>query len=271
MSLENDLRVFRASVKDMRDRITSIEKGTTETRPAPRFLSSQAWPWYSLRPYLCGGWVDAFSDSPYRYDAITAGVNPHDQAGFFDTGQALLFTGGIYWDPESWWAAPLYNSAAVANPLLQGHPEVYKDASQIIGLCDGLGNGVGSTFANDDLGYPLPYVPAERGSSSMILHTGSSYHFGTAERWTDGAHLDITPTYRTSGPNGIIWSFNSIVGGSGYGVVDPNGFTHHGAPAGSCFFNLDGCILRYTAALPVPTGYPTNPRTQDAFFGVSYA
>jgi hypothetical protein len=233
------------------------------TRIPPR----QEWPWYSLRPYLCGGWIDAFSDNPYRQFAVADGEDPGDKAGFYDTGQILIFTGTLAWNPEGWWPTPDWEGDT-GDPVLQGNPEVYKDGGAIIQSVDGLGHTPLTVSADDDLGYPLPYVPSEPGAYSLAWPTSDSYHFGSAEPWTDGAHLDVTPTYRESDPVGTVFVFYSLVGNGGH-VTDPAGFTHHKPPAGAVAYNLAGSIMRYTTALETPTGYASAPRTQDAYFGVN--
>lgn len=56
MSVDNDLREFRAKLTRMRRDIDLIRAGTTETRPAPRFVSNGPGPWQALYPILEPDW-----------------------------------------------------------------------------------------------------------------------------------------------------------------------------------------------------------------------
>jgi hypothetical protein len=262
MSLHNDLLKMKGWQAAVDGRIRDIEKGTTETRPAPRFLSSPSWPWYSLRPYLCGGWVDPFSDNEFRRYAPTG--TPVDYAGFYDTGQALIFTGAIAWQPDDWWSPETpWNATAAADPLQQGTPPVYKDASQLINITDGYGNGIADVTQNEDFGFPLPYKHALSGTLEFPLSGDKA--FTSAKTWTNGRRLDVAPSYRSSSaPYGTIFSFIGLDAP----VVDPDGFTHRLPPAADVTYNLTGQIMPYSEQLATPTSFPGYARYQDAYFGV---
>lgn len=227
------------------------------------------WPWYSLRPYLCGGWLDPYSLNPDRSDDFD--MTPQesgDRCGFFDTGQALIFTGLLLWNPSYNWTSPPYIDSG--NPLRQGDPEVYRDATALVGRSDGFGN---TTFLQDwDAGYPLPYEIGNFGYQLLCLPAISSdmTFFGSSTPWLNGAVYQIAVTHRTiSFPLGAELVASTLVGIETNGaVIDPDGFTHHGPPDGDTLYSLNGLILRYQSKLPIPTGYPGAPRTADAFFGV---
>lgn len=230
------------------------------------------WPWYSLRPYLCGGWYDPFSTHPFRnVDGVLDPAIVGDKAGFFDTGQALIFTGNIYWDPDSWYAVDPYDPVKVANPALQGDPQIYKDSLYIIGLRDGLAKGFSDVAEDNDLGCPLPYGIVEQGSGIYRLPLASAKYYTTAVGWLNGVSLTFTPLQETSGVMaGFNWNtFNSIDGHGDEGeVVDPDGFVHDHMPAATSVVSLNGLIIRYVHKFAVPVGIPSHPRDFDNFFGV---
>lgn len=234
--------------------------------------SNARWPWYSLRPYLCGGWLDPYSINSDRSDDFDLTPDESgDRCGFFDTGQMLIFTGLLLWDPSSNWTSPPYVDSG--NPARQGNPEVYRDATDVIGASDGFGN---TTVIQDwDRGYPLPYEIGDFGYALLCLPAISSdmTFFGSSTAWTNGAVYQIAVTHRTiSFPLGAELTASTLVGIETNGtVVDPDGFTHHGPPDVDTLYSLNGLILRYEHALPIPTGYPGAPRTADAFFGVDLA
>lgn len=230
------------------------------------------WPWYSLRPYLSGGWYDLFSSHPYRnVDGVLDPSDVTDKAGFFDTGQALIFSGNIYWDPDSWYASDPYDPDDVADPLQQGNPPVYKDSRYILGHFDGLSKGADEVAENNDLGYPLPYGIPEQGSGVYTLPLASAKHYTSAEGWLNGAVLSFTPLQETGGfVAGFNWNtFHSVVGhGTNGDVTDPDGFVHEKMPANTSVVSLNGLIIRYVYKFSVPTGIPGHPRDFDNFFGV---
>jgi hypothetical protein len=226
------------------------------------------WPWYSLRPYLCGGWLDQYSLNPDRSDDFAlAPEDAGDRCGFFDTGQALVFTGLLLWDPSSFWTSPPYVDSG--NPLLQGSPEVYRDGIDLVSTRDGFGNS--SVVQDWDRGYPLPYEIGTFGFALLRLPAFSSEmsFFGSSTSWLNGAWYHAVAERRSSSPLGVELGPTAIVGVETNGAaIDPAGFTHVGAPDVDTLYSLDGLVLRYESQLPTPTGYPGAPRSADAFFGV---
>lgn len=230
------------------------------------------WPWYSLRPYLSGGWMDRFSSHPFRnLDGVLDPADVTDKAGFFDTGQALIFSGNIYWDPDSWYSVDPYDPGDVADPAKQGDPPIYKDSQYILGIVDGLGKGISEVAEDNDLGLPLPYQIPEQGSGVYTLPLSSDKHFATAVGWLNGAVLSFTPLQETGGfVHGFNWNvFHSLVGhGTNGDVTDPDGFVHDKMPAATSVVSLNGLIIRYVKKLDLPTGIPGHPRDYDNFIGV---
>lgn len=56
MSHHNDQLIFKRWAARTEQRIKNIEKGTTETRPAPRFVNPPPGPWLPLGYYLAPHW-----------------------------------------------------------------------------------------------------------------------------------------------------------------------------------------------------------------------
>ena len=230
--------------------------------------ANAGWPWYSLRPYLCGGWLDPYSSNPDRSDDFDLMPQESgDRCGFFDTGQMLVFTGLLLWDPSSLWTSPPYIDSS--NPLRQGSPQIYRDGVELVSVRDGFGN---TSFVNDwDRGYPLPYEMGSFHYALMRLPAFSTEmsFFGSLTAWLNGAVYHAAAVPRSTAPLGIELAPTALVGIETNGaVIDPAGFTHPGAPDVDTLYSLDGLVVPYESALPVPTGYSGAPRTADAFFGV---
>lgn len=207
------------------------------------------WIWFPLTEYLCGGWADPYNpSSPFRYDPA------HDpmrgSVGFYDTGDLLIFTGTIQWDPEGWWFAPPVNPSAPSG----GDPNINLDAQRFIEpAVDGLSNGLpfsGTVAADQDKGKRLPYRLRFMDASNMLYPEVVQQGGGVAFFWQFGkAQLAATDDEFgiTIGPTG----------GSGTLVyprpVDDQGYKHDGIPAGFQL-SLNGLILPYdptTAVTPL--------------------
>lgn len=219
---------------------TSFERRFWELEEAVRRLrlrNTGLWPWYSLQPYLCAGWVDPYATVPYRFD-LEDGVDAGWHLGFFDTGQTLLFTGVAQWDPQGWWVTP-----PRATGDLGGEPDISFDAVEFIRP---QRNAFGTAVAADheDAGRALPYtLPEGNGpyclTPKLVISGGGANYLG-----------DQGPV----GGYAQLFGFNSTLGchftfaGSGAYLwpkpFDETGFTHNGVPEN---FQLDfnGQQVRY--------------------------
>lgn len=232
------------------------------------------WPWYSLKPYLAGGWIDPFATNGYRVypddGTIVPGHPSYREytAGFFDTGQALIFTGAVQWEPVGWfpshevpWSG--WNTMDSAVGLDGGNPPTQYDGFPLITFSDGFLNmGASASYTVDgDVGFPLPYRP-----TYMLPNNGGA----TGEHVFIGKQLDEVntngsievqwyPAYTqvngdsTHPADGMIIAYPNVRAGAGE-FADDNGYTHFGIPEATVL-SIEGNIIPYDTEF-VPTISP---------------
>lgn len=217
--------------RNMIDEVSRLKEEVRLLRIARR----SNWTWYSLREYLCAGWIDPYADQPYRNTVEDA----PQVLGYFDTGSSIIFTGVAYWDPNGWWATP---PVPVGTPT-GGDPDVSLDALEIMRPgYDAFQTFVG--HGDEDAGRSIPYrIPDDQllflnfpvvHTSDLALAIG-----GSATRMMWGsimvglfslAGADVEGFGNTGGTN------FALLGGDRYmpeiapPPVDALGFTHYSIP-----------------------------------------
>lgn len=233
---------------DIVDEIISINRQLRDLRMKhARGLAD----WYSLGPFFCGGWQDPYCtggptnpgasrpwwDSDFSPDDMLTG---NTNAGYWDFGNFLLFTGTIRWAPEEWWVTPPYPT--VSNDTASAGHDYYKRSHDGYDLCaqgrDGLGNGgLGPALQSPtDAGTYLPYHMA----GNLQLITASSLQ--TTDYENPGYWTGATTTWivlNESAGLGIYHQQTRVGGGI---PLDPDGNSHYGVPETS-WWSLAGNVI----------------------------
>lgn len=205
------------------------------------------WPWYSLESYLCGGWIDPYADNrPFwsdDFDPDDSGTN-NTAAGFFDTGQALIFTGTVFWDPEGWWITPPYASPLFDDASDPDFKRSHGALEFVIGNRDGLGNVISPTSV--DSGQYMDYRIA---GSEQLMQCPA---YASSAQWDNGfwtgASMMLVAINDINGLKILIDDPIRVGGGQ---IVDPDGNTHYLPPVNS-WWNLAGNTLMLEQAAEDP-------------------
>lgn len=212
------------SPADVVDQIRRMQEEIRQLR-----IRSRYWTWMPLSPYLCGGWIDPLEQpTPYRYETGWAPGPDTSQAGFFDTGQALVFTGYIGWDPNGWWATP-----PITGSLIGGVPDVAYDAATLV---QAGRDGFGNTVTGVDAGTRIPW----RLSFSQFFELPQYDDSGNLNTATNGARMRVLAQ---GDSGGITLSFITVSQGGGR-FCDAEGFTHE-QPVDSSQWSLSGMVLKH--------------------------
>lgn len=216
------------NTQDFAERYVALEERV-------RRLAIQApddWEWYSLRDYMCAGWIDAYAAEPYRYDDPDGA----QALGYFDTGHSIVFTGTAMWDPNGWWVTP---PVPVGTPE-GGSPDIKYDAQEILRPgYDAFQTFVG--HGHEDAGRAIPYrIPND---TLMYLDFPVVHTTAAAVQMVTGLLYGTVSVALFSLPGTVVEGFGPTGGTNfalGGGVwpyaellpapIDSAGFTHYGIP-----------------------------------------